>query len=489
MKTTALATTLLALLSGACAYDPGFRCSANGGRAWNEYRSAHFILDTDIKEAGAAVLVQQLEELRAAALLALVGEDVETPGHARVIALADATMFEDLAGSRIVAYYSVNAWGEPYLFAQVNSEGAVPETLAHELAHYVSHYLFPIQPTWFAEGLAGFVETLAGKKRTAGSVPPYAEAVMRADCDSCRDQEGISTRKLFEWNGQSDYVGRYHAQSWLLYHWLWNARGPQLSTFENRLSEGDDPADAWNTAFPEFDPRIPGSFAKVDHQLENYLRGGKFAAYAVKAPPVNAGFTRSPLSPAEMHVLLLQSRRAWPANPRMVKELIRTQMQEALREDPLHPIARLEQANPEGPAAIAELRRQVVKEMRPDWRAFVLLGQSEIPLDEKQSAFRRAVELNPESARALNGLAWSLALANRAEEALPLVNRALDLSPWEPIIVETLAEVAARLSRCKEAVRLERRAISMIRWTGARFKARLDEIQARCAKALPAAPH
>jgi hypothetical protein len=308
---------------------------------------------------------------------------------------------------------------------------------------------------------------------------------MRADCDSCRDQEGISTRKLFAWDGRFDHVGRYHAQSWLLYHWLWNARGPQLSTFEKLLSDGDDPADAWNTAFPEFDPRTPGGLAKVDHELERYLRGGKFVAYEVKTAPVNAGFTRSALPPAEMHVLLLHSRRAWPANPRMVKELIRTEMQEALREDPLHPIARLAQANPEGAEAIAQLRWQVVKEMRPDWRALVLLGQSKIPLDEKQSAFRRAVELNPESALGLNGLAWNLALADRAGEAVPLVNRALDLSPWDPIIVDTLAEVAARLSRCAEAVRLERRVVSMIRWTHETFKGRLDEIEARCAKVLP----
>ena len=57
-----------------------------------------------------------------------------------------------------------------------------------------------------------------------------------------------------------------------------------------------------------------------------------------------------------------------------------------------------------------------------------------------------------------------------------------------PMIVDTLAEVAARLSRCAEAVRLEKRAVSMIR-SDAKFKARLDEIQARCAKALPAATH
>jgi len=58
----------------------------------------------------------------------------------------------------------------------------------------LSRYLFPVQPHWFAEGLAGFVETLAGKKRAAGSVPPYADAVMRTDCDYCRDQARISTR-------------------------------------------------------------------------------------------------------------------------------------------------------------------------------------------------------------------------------------------------------------------------------------------------------
>jgi pimeloyl-ACP methyl ester carboxylesterase len=147
-------------------------------------------------------LVQQLEELRAADITALVGEDVEAPGDARVIALADAAMFHDLAGSRTEAYYSVNEWGEPYIFAQVNSEGSVRETLAHELAHYVSRYLFPVRPHWFAEGLAGFVQMLAGKERAAGPVPPYA--------DRCYLARHIPT--LLVWGARDAVIPSRHAQ-------------------------------------------------------------------------------------------------------------------------------------------------------------------------------------------------------------------------------------------------------------------------------------
>ena len=63
-----------------------FRCPAKGGEPWREYRSAHFVLDTDSGTGDAQKLIQKMEHMRALVLQALVGEQVEIPGRVRVLA-------------------------------------------------------------------------------------------------------------------------------------------------------------------------------------------------------------------------------------------------------------------------------------------------------------------------------------------------------------------------------------------------------------------
>src|SRR5258708_16793250 len=100
-------------------------------------------------------------DLHAMELQALVGEAVEIPGHLRVVAFADPGDFRELAGSRYIGgYYLVTGFG-PMIVIPVEGFEANREVVAHELAHYLSHFIFPLQPLWFAEGLAAFVETVA----------------------------------------------------------------------------------------------------------------------------------------------------------------------------------------------------------------------------------------------------------------------------------------------------------------------------------------
>jgi hypothetical protein len=56
-----------------------FRCPARGGAPWREYRSAHFVIDTDAGARDAQSLVREFEHMRALLLQALVGERVPGP--------------------------------------------------------------------------------------------------------------------------------------------------------------------------------------------------------------------------------------------------------------------------------------------------------------------------------------------------------------------------------------------------------------------------
>src|SRR5438067_5285279 len=152
-------STALLLLAAACAHGPSWHVSSR--RGWSEYRSTHLLVTTDAPEAKAQWLVAKMERLWAMDLIALFGERVEIPGRLRVIAFADESDYRATAGEGTAAYYGPGLYGEPTVVLPMSALDREPETLAHELAHHVSAYAFPSQPTWFAEGLAMFVQTLA----------------------------------------------------------------------------------------------------------------------------------------------------------------------------------------------------------------------------------------------------------------------------------------------------------------------------------------
>src|SRR6266853_6942105 len=132
---------VLGFLAVGCASGSRFRCADHGGAEWSEYRSDHFIVATDASERDAAQLVQRLEELRAADLDALLGEQVEIPGRLRVLAFARSDEFQAFKGPFVGGYYGLDNWGRPSIVFPVNALQTYPQVLAHELAHYISYYL------------------------------------------------------------------------------------------------------------------------------------------------------------------------------------------------------------------------------------------------------------------------------------------------------------------------------------------------------------
>ncbi len=490
---TRLAPFFLAAALAACAHQTSFRCEAHGGAAWSEYRSRHFVVDTDANPERAARLVDLLETLRLLDMKALVGDELEIPGRVRVVALASDFAFRDLAGNDLGGYYRLAQFGEPTIVIPISAIGNGAETLAHELSHYLSSYLFPDQPRWLNEGLAEFVQTLASRPE------PLQEALtgshMVGVSKAPRHSVGripenlrqwsasvspIPMRDLLRWGGAEDrdVPGLYHASSWLLYHWLWNQRGGQLTDFQKRLMNGEAPAAAWLAAFPEYDPAHPATLTALDDELDRYRRGKGAVSYAVEGT-ADVSFDARPFPPAEAHMLLLSVRARWPSEPAARNSLRQDQAAEASREDPRNPLAAVYRGDPDGKPDPQALR-SAAEGAPQDYRGWLLLS-SAVAGAEKEAALRKAIQLNPDSARAQNELAWLLVTSDRAPEALPVANRALDLAPWNAAIVDTLAEVAARLGQCTQALQLEARAVSM-RPADEGLRKRQAEVAKRCTK-------
>jgi tetratricopeptide (TPR) repeat protein len=466
----------LFLCAGTAAASPKpFHCSAQGGRQWREVKSAHFIVDTDATGGTLSTLVQSLENYLAKEIFTLLGGPADLPGRLRVVAFSSPSEFVDLAGSDLGGYYWHSDLYGPYIVLPLAGFTAHGETVAHELAHYLSFFLFPAQPHWFTEGFAQWVETIANgdsehraptgshiphgsrARYAAGMASPYLVAALAS-------APQVPGKELLEWKGKEDTATpwRYHAWSWILYHWLWNARSPRLADYQQRLMNGEDPAEAWRAAMPDLDPGDPAAMKKLDAELHRYRETGRFVALQIDAKGGGDFVEVGKLPSADVHMLLSQIRRAHQGTAESAAQ-IEADTAEALTEDPLHPVA-LWQRSQSDPAARLDLIRKSVAERPRDARAQLILADTLMRLSSQDAlaALRRALELEPDNAWAQGELALALLRAGKPREAIPPANRAVDLAPWDPRAVDALARVAAAVGKCKEAVALERREIWLL---------------------------
>jgi Flp pilus assembly protein TadD len=488
------------LASSAAAGEEG--CTLPNAGDWRRWRSSHFDLLTDASELKASLLTARLERTHALVVKALVGDDVEIPGRVRVIAFASERDFRRTTrAERAGAYFTAGGRvSTPTVVLYLEGYEANAQTVAHELAHHVSWYLFPRQPSWFSEGLATFVQSVmdpepenapalgthlvrGGREGGAGAVGVASPVLARW----LKDAPAVAPEELLAWNGhEHDDTGRHHVWSWLLYHWLWNTRPKAFGDFTARLSAAEEPAAAWRAAFHDLDPARPEAAKRLADELDRYRRAGRYVYYRVEAA-ADGRAERASLSTAEVHVALLETRFGGSdaAEQRRI-------LGEALREAPGEPDALARLAELDGTSAVAALRARTAAAPR-DGRAWLALGRA---LDrasaaaEKETALRQAAALLPDDAVAQNETAWALLSGGRAREALAFANRAADLAPWEPSVVDTLAVVAGKLGQCPQALQLHRRALALFRAEAQRssYEDRMRKLERECAApALPSA--
>ena len=498
---------------------------------WHEYRSQHFVVDSDLPDWTVAELVRRLEKLRAVELRNLLAEDVAIPGRVRVIASSASLLFSDLARDRfftgsslrcqtyqmncrwlvnnevfdngasaafrrgactddlfVAANYFVSRLGEPTIVLPVAGGRVHAEVIAHEVAHYLASVLFFQPPPWFREGFASFVQTIGGDPLE--NPPPTGTHIQRGErviegavglappglmAALCRDH--VSAGEALTWDGEesSRRPGRYHAQSWLLYHWLWNERSRGLSEFQRRLANAENPDLAWRQVFPEFDPKRPGGAASLDKALLRYEMNLGGYIYSRRKAEANTRYTESTLAPSDVHVLLLDAR--YSVQPQKL-DWLGPELTKLLEEEPLQVVGISWHADLDRTSPLLLLRKAIEK-LPLDWRAWLMLGRAEEDGERKLVALQTAVKLNPDSALAHSELALLLARSEHPSDALPFAKRAVELAPWDAGATVALAQIAATLNACDEAIEMHKRAVRL----GARadLHAQLDEVIGRCA--------
>jgi len=486
MRPAAAILLLASALSGCATSRSSFRCEAKGGRAWIAVYSDPFVVVTDLDESDARALAEELDLVRIAVASSLFQRRHDPPIRATVIAFKATADYQAFAPVGSAAYYA-RGTADPKIVMPGKMGIEQRRVLAHEMAHHVSSYVLLREPRWFSEGLATWAETVgateSGVRMVTGPVPLGRRVLSRP--------QRIPARQLLAWDGTVPPGGLapYYDAAWLLVHYLSNEYPEALRAFEARLAGAEDPDAAFQAAFPQWSPATPGGLDLLDKELDAWARNGRLDAKPVQVDS-NPNLTVLHVEPAEVHAmrLLLWSGGAPGEGD---EATIRAELDEALAEDPYHPVLLRELARRDGKDPLP-LARLSVKGRPGDPRSWSFLAEN-LPREataEREAALRRATELAPRNATALSALAAMLLESGRSGEALPPARQAVQLSPFSPDVLDTYGSVVADLGNCPQAVLASRRALDVFPDEGkaeerARYERHLAAHLARCAQSIP----
>jgi hypothetical protein len=294
------AFVLLSILLAGTGVAPGegpVRCPLPNG-TWRELHTEHFVLSTDLPADDADDLAEQLEVLRGAVLRGLFDVPPSIPGPLRVVAFASVDDFRRFAPKPIQGYFARSRGGDATIVVR-GDLGRVTRAglIAHELTHAVLARALPRRPPWLDEGLATYVEAIGegsdGETLRLGAPPPHRlEAARRNPVPVA---EVLAARGLLD--------ASQYATSWLLVHYLLAQQRDRFLAYERRLARGEEPAAAWRTEFPEWDPASAASATRLDQVLLGYVRDdGRYVE--TRFPARGEGAHRvTELSPAEVRAL------------------------------------------------------------------------------------------------------------------------------------------------------------------------------------------
>jgi hypothetical protein len=466
---------LFALLASAwgCATLP--TCPAKGGTPWLELETSHFVLRTNMSGGDAEALLRTLEETRAALLAAVWPKAPDPPLRTRVVAVDSV--------KESFAYFPEHVWGLWYdrppfprtvlLGPRWQRDGF--DVFAHELAHELSYHSLPLQPPWYSEGVATFVETLSYDRGT-GTVT-VGKASMQRLGEAKRSI--LPASRLIPAKGVPDGEdgGYFESHSWLLFHYLVDHDGAGLGRFQDLVRALVPAEQAWRIAFPTL------SYEQVDQVLDAYMTALTFTWFRrpVVVPPYTV--TRRVLPDATVHAqraLLLLG-----ATDERSRRDVQTELDEAFSEerDALEALA-MSYLRSEDAAERQRLARRAIQAHPNDELAAVMFADT---LDAKDPAARAALVHALASAPRSRELVLRLARNEAARGDWPAAQRfaeqALRLGGARSSgrLLDLYAEALARTGRCSEsAFVMDRIQAHLTGVAGAKADARGFELAALC---------
>jgi len=235
--------------------------SAQAG--WIAAQSDHFAVFSDAGEAQVRDYVGQLEAFREAALLMLGADTAGVRAQSRFdivllrrpqdISLVRPEFSEKNTGG---VYFQCAEGALAYATLRPKwRDGSDPglEVLLHEYAHRLMFQYARISyPAWYVEGFAEYMAgAQVGDGRASIGEPPAGRVQTLArpwtPYEELLNSRGLKRGSVTD---DTDQLGRFYAQSWLLAHYMLSDSGrtQKFNAYFQRLAAGEDAVAAFETA-------------------------------------------------------------------------------------------------------------------------------------------------------------------------------------------------------------------------------------------------
>jgi len=430
---------------------------------WFEVRADDIRIFTNASPAAAQNLAREVLRMRAA-IGQVTNLEVRTPVTTRIFLFADERSFAPYRDAafpgqgRAEGINGAFLSGEEQNVILLRGDAAnVDRTVYHELAHYFVNNSLPSLPLWVREGLADYYSTFRVSKDGIDIGLPVDSHVTWL-----RREPLVPLRELVSVTLQSPMynerrrAGAFYAQSWALVHYLLRGnqeRRPQFFRYLQLTNAGEPLHEAFTAAFG-----IP--YAKLEQELRDYVRKQTihYARYTldevkIAEPPRPAPMPRDVLL-YELGQLVSSLDLGLAANAARFFEA-------ALKENPRNSSAWAYLGR-----VHAQLGRQKESEAAfaraveigtDDGDVYFLLGraiidrannEAVVPQAEVLKAramFARAVELQPDSLRAWQGLAVTyLHVEDDLAPGMAAAQRAIALAPANELTTRVLGLLRER---------------------------------------------
>ena len=472
-RVRAALTAGVALAALGCATLPP--CPAKGGPPWSELSTRHFHVRTDLAADDADELARRLEETRAVLMTLAWPNAPDPPGRWNVIAFASQRELSAFVPDQVGGQWRSASPFPPTILLGGLDAFVGGDPVAHEMAHELGGRFLPIQPPWFAEGLATFFETLTYDRstRTArAGVPPPGRVAGLQTWGRVRVKELVEAPR--EPAGGPE-LGRFENSSWLLFHYLVAEQPAGLARFQDLVRGMTDWPSAWKQAFPDL------SYDRLDDALEDYFSAGRFGGVS-RGVDVNVGtIDRRTLGDGEVHDLrafLFASDNARDARR------ARAEVAEALAQDPDDVDAVAVSGYLLGAAAPDDERLAALARTGHGtrWLAATMLVDAGRPrTPQVRATLLAAMIAAPDEPEILTRVAALDAAEGRWDQALALSDRALRLGGGRNLgLLVAFTDALAHTDRCPEALFM-RDALARL-WTPERVAGVVRAVGERCAR-------
>ena len=347
--------------------------SSSSPASWRELTSEHFDVWTNAAPDRARKLVETMEHLRQVVLgVSFFHGDVK--GRSFVVAFQSIDEVHQYVPVQFIAH----AWSdrnvvfEPVIVLAAESLDHDRRIVTHELTHVIAFNAIPSQPAWFAEGIAGYFETvrLDEAHATIDVGVPLENRLRQLQDD------GITpSTQLFACDHPECMDARYYATTWALMTYLVNEHPTQLGEYMDRLVQtpAADQARLWPEVFPDLPPQ------KLDHELAKWVHYGSIKVQKYNVALRDSSVTEAPA--AEADVLAAKGLLRYLSAPQTPS----AEIAKALTLDPTNIIANLIDTARQKSVA-PELAHGLTAAHPDDWRAWWLAWRAARDGDESREA-------------------------------------------------------------------------------------------------------